>query len=164
MFDNISWQGYWATIAILTAGYYLAIYLLYYRNDFLVEWQKRSKFHSKSPLSYTSTEGARPPLNNLQQPSLFDDPEEFQRPENTTTEFAVYSCMDEINAYFEEAKRNKCAKEELLFALQNILSKYPAISTSEYKESLTNVVVNQCEYICSVHLSADDVLRVWVNR
>jgi hypothetical protein len=34
MINNISWQGYWMSIALLTGSYYLVILLLYYRNDF----------------------------------------------------------------------------------------------------------------------------------
>ena len=160
MFNNISWQGYGVTIALLTAGSYLRVYLLYLRKDFLIEWQKRSKFNSKGLFFSPSADGANSPADTLQQPSLFDNPEEFQRPENATIEGAVYACMDEINAYLEEAKRSKCVEEEMVFALRTILGKYPAVAASEYKESLTNVIVNQCEYLCSVHLSAEDLLRV----
>ncbi|WP_121356762.1 hypothetical protein [Flavisolibacter nicotianae] len=163
MFNNISWQGYWITIALLTAGYYLVIYLLYFRKDFSIEWRKDSKRNEESPFLSTSPDSAVSFSDAVQQSSLFDNFEEFQRPSADTIEHAVYTCMDEINAYLEEAKRSKCIKEEMLYALYSILKKFPAISTSEYKESVTNVIVNQCEYLCSVHLNADDVVRVWVG-
>lgn len=35
MFTHISWSSYFITIAILSAGYYLVIGYLYYRNDVL---------------------------------------------------------------------------------------------------------------------------------
>jgi hypothetical protein len=163
MLNNINWQGYWITIALLIAGYYLVIYMLYLRKDFSIEWRKGSKPNEESPFFSTSPNSAVSSSDAVHQPPLFDSFEEFQRPSANTIEHAVYTCMDEINAYLEEAKRSKCIKEEMLFALHSILKKFPAISTSDYKESVTNVIVNQCEYLCSVHLSADDVVRVWVG-
>lgn len=162
MFNNISWQGYWITIALLSAGYYLVIYLLYFRKNFKIEWSK----HSKSTVSSSSPaapDAATPQQERTVQPALFESADDFHYPKVETIEHTVYACMDEINAYMLEAKRSKCAKEELMYGLHGILRKYPTISASEYKESLTNVIVNQCEYLCSVHLSADDVVRVWLG-
>lgn len=166
MLNNISWEGYWITIALLSAGYYFVVYLLYFRKDFSIEWGKRSNEQAKSPFfSYSSGKsGVVDHKENLQQTSLFDNPvEEFQIPEADSLEHVVYSCMDEISAYLAEAKKSRCAKEEIIYAFQSILKKYPALSTSEYKESLTNVLVSQCEHDCSIRLSADDVVRVWVG-
>jgi hypothetical protein len=163
MFNNISWQGYWVTIALFTTGYYLLIYLLYFKKDFSIEWTKRSK-KRESPFSSVAADNAAPQPVNHEQPTLFHGSEEFQPPLKNSVESAVYACMDEINAYLEGLEGSKCVKEELLYGLHAILRKYPAIAGSEYKESVSNVVVNQCEYYCSVHLSADDVVRVWVER
>ena len=164
MFNNISWQGYWVSIALLTAGYYLVIYLLYFRRDFTIEWSKGVSPKEKGPFSSVFSDRMDTQHDTLNQPGLFDNPEEFQRPEKDSVESAVYSCIDEVKAYLEAAKKSKCIKEEILYALQAILRKYPSIASSEYKESLTNVLINQCEYLCSVHLSADDVAQVWVGR
>lgn len=164
MFNNISWQGYWITIALLTAGYYLVIYLLYFRKDFSIEWRKKTTSNEESPFSSFTADGAASQPVTPEQSTLFHGSEEFQPPTMGSIESSVYACMDEINAYLEGAKGSKCVKEELLYALNAILRKYPAIAGSEYKEAVTNVVVNQCEYHCSVHLSADDVVRVWVER
>lgn len=163
MFNNISWQGYWITIALLSAGYYLVVYLLYFRKDFSIEWSNTSKSNGKSSFPPTTADSAISRSDAVLQPSLFDNSEEFQRPESGTTEHAVYACMDEVNAYLEAAKRSKCVKKEMLYGLHSILKKYPSIAASEYKESVTNVIMNQCEFVCSVHLSADDVVRVWVG-
>jgi hypothetical protein len=164
MFNNISWQAYWVTIALLTAGYYLVVYLLYFRKDFSIEWGKSAKVRTLSPSLYSTSDRATLASEAVSQPTLFAGSEEFQCPQMDTIEHAVYACMDEINAYLTEAKQRKCIKEEMMYSLQSILQKYPAIAVSEYKESLTNVMVNQCEYQCSVHLSADDVVRVWLGR
>jgi hypothetical protein len=163
MFQEISWQSYWTVIAVLSGVYYFVIYLLYFRKDFAIKWSRNSKSNEESPFSSFTAGGAASQPVTPEQSTLFHGSEEFQSPAKDTIESAVYTCMDEINAYLGEAKRSKCVKEEMLYALNAILRKYPAIAGSEYKESVTNVVVNQCEYHCSVHLSADDVVKVWVG-
>jgi hypothetical protein len=163
MFNNISWQGYWITIALFTAGYYLIVYLLYFRKGFSIEWNRNAKSKEDSAFSAFTADSPVPQTAAVEQPSLFNTSEEFQRPAKDSIEGAVYACMDEVAAYLEEVKRSKCVKEEMLYALHGILRKYPAIAASQYKESVTNVLVSQCDFHCSVHLSADDVVRVWVG-
>jgi len=163
MFNNISWQSYWIAIALFSAGYYLVIYVLYFRHDFVIRRSKASTSAAESSFLSQTTTGQDSQSGAAQQSFLFNHPEDFQRPEMNTMEHTVYTCMDEINAFLEEARRGKCVKEDVIVDLHRILRKYPTISTSEYKESLTNVIVGQCEYRCSVHLSADDVVRVWLG-
>jgi hypothetical protein len=158
MFNNISWQGYWITLALISAGYYLAIYLLYYRNDFKIILPKsKPQDHSgNSSLSFPSME--KPTL----QPTLFEENEHVSHPADNE-DHLVSSLMDELTAYFKEAKKVKCIKEEAIYALQRILSKFPAVKNSIYKESLTNVIVTDAELHCSIHLSADDMVKVWLD-
>ncbi len=142
MINNISWQGYWITLALISAGYYLCIYLLYYRSDFKV-WIHRKPYNSQGIVSASAS--ITQPLREEGAEGLID------------------SCMDELNAFFEEAKRKKVMKEELIFSLQLLLKKYPSIKNSEYQESLSNLIAAQCEHICSVHLNADEVSHVWLG-
>lgn len=158
MLNNISWQGYWVTFAVLTTGYYLIIYLLFYRSDFKIVLPFREPV-KKSPSSSPAITSF---LQQQNQPSLFEeDGSEFTSPVNNSEEHLVYACMDELNAYFEEVKKTKCIKEEFIYALQRILSKYLSLRTSSYKESLTKVIVSEAEHQCSIHLSEDDVVKVW---
>ncbi|HWJ29135.1 MAG TPA: hypothetical protein VNS32_21515, partial [Flavisolibacter sp.] len=51
MLHTISWQGYWTTLALITVGYYLAIYLLYFRKDFgIISYRKLIKAEEDTPL------------------------------------------------------------------------------------------------------------------
>jgi hypothetical protein len=164
MLNNISWQSYWTTLALLLAGYYLIIYLLYYRSDFSVRFRRKTfGGHDFSSVPLFLRE--RQPSDKVQS-SLFDvdSSPEFQRPEVGTEEYVLYSCMDELTAFFEEAGRRKWVKEELMQVLQNILHKYRSLKASSYKESLSNVVVAQCEQNCSIHLNAEDLVRVWFGK
>ena len=139
---NISWQGYWIWLAVISTGYYLVIYLLYYRHD-LKAW-----IH---PRPYNS-DGIVPASESIIQPHVEKDAERL-----------IDSCMDELNAFFEESRRKKVMKEELIYSLQLLLKKYPSLKDSEYKESLTNLIATQCEDTCLVRLDADEVYHVWLG-
>jgi hypothetical protein len=142
MINNISWQGYWVTLALISAGYYLIIYLLYYRHDFKV-WFRQRPYNSDGIVS-ASESIIQPPVEKDAEP-LID------------------SCMDELNAFFEESRRKKVMKEELIYSLQLLLKKYPSLKDSEYKESLSNLIATQCEDTCLVRLNEDEVYHVWLG-
>ena len=139
---NISWQGYWIWLAVISAGYYLVIYLLYYRHD-LKAW-----IHPKP----NNSDGIVTASESIIQPPVEKDAERL-----------IDSCMDELNAFFEESRRKKVMKEELIYSLQLLLKKYPSLKDSEYKESLSNLIATQCEDICLVRLNADEVYHVWLG-
>ena len=142
MINNISWQGYWIWLAVISAGYYLIIYLLYYRHDF------KAWIH---PKPYNS-DGIASASESIIQPPLEKDAERL-----------IDSCMDELNAFFEESRRKKVMKEELIYSLQLLLKKYPSLKDSEYKESLSNLIATRCEDTCLVRLNADEVYHVWLG-
>ena len=142
MINNISWQSYWIWLAVISAGYYLIIYLLYYRHDF------KAWIH---PKPYNS-DGIASASESIIQPPVEKDAERL-----------IDSCMDELNAFFEESRRKKVMKEELIYSLQLLLKKYPSLKDSEYKESLTNLIATQCEDTCLVRLNADEVYHVWLG-
>lgn len=155
MFNSISWQGYWTILALITTGYYLAVYLLYFRKAFTFSFPGRRG--GKNPEQLSTRDSPRPT-------SLFDNEKaEFALPPTGSEEHQVYALMDELSAYFAEAKKSKVIKEEALFALQRMVSKYPSLRTSTYKESLTNVMVSEAALHCSLHLSADDISKVWLG-
>jgi len=157
MFNNISWQGYWISLVLISTGYYLIIYLLYYRSDFKIIIPRKLGSHSGN--TSTPFSSVEKPLG---QPSLFE--ENISVLHSTDAEDRqVSSLMDELTAYFEEAKKSKSVKEEIIYALQRILSKFSTVKSSVYKESLTNVIVSEAELHCSIHLSADDMVKVWLG-
>ena len=162
MFNTISWQAYWITLALTLAGYYAVVYLLYFRKDFKMLLPNHRG--EVNPMQIDRSGNISD--HSSAQTELFDrgSVDQFTRPEAGTEEYIVYSCMDEVNAFFEEAKRKGWDKEELLFALRSIFQKYPSLSTSVYKESINNVIRSESEHHCSVHLSAEDLVHVWVGR
>lgn len=165
MFNNISWQGYWLALALTVAFYYLAILLFYYKGKVL-QVLFQLKYGARSLATATGT----PPVqisgnapSGVQQPVPTEDLSDFENPAADSLEYMVYACMDELTAYFEEAKAVRCNKEDILHAIKRIADKYPAIGASEYKSSLSGIISTQCESICSIHLSEGDVHGVWLK-
>jgi|SRR5215469_18350977 len=135
MFNEISWQSYWTTLTITLFIYYIVVCLFYYSKD-LKQWlrQKSNEKMNWSP-----------------------------REVDEETEKILTDCMNEVSAFFELAKRNKCVKNDLIYALQNILKKYSVLDIPACKNLLNSAIATQCEHICSIRLSKDDVSRVWLD-
>jgi hypothetical protein len=149
MFSNVSWQEYWTSLVVITLVYYLVIYLVCFR--------KGSRLSSPKQVFN---------LDNLakeeNQSTLFEvENSGFKQTVKESEEHIIEACMDELNAFFENQKKRKAIKSDLMFGLYTILQKYPSVRKSGYKESLTNVIANQCENICSIHLSAEELKGVW---
>lgn len=166
MFNNISWQSYWLALAITVASYYLVVLLFLYKG---VALRAAILQHRKYYSSPDYTPGTPPVKSTGQETSVIhslssgEDFSDFENPATDSLEYTIYACMDELTAYFEEAKAVKCNKEDVLHALKRILDKYPAIDSSEYKASVAGIISAQCESICSIHLSEGDVHGVWLK-
>jgi hypothetical protein len=160
MFNTITWQGYWTTLALLSAGYYLFIYLLYYRKDFKISFPKQKVAIKPSSVPAASASFV------TEQNELSLDTDEANAVETyaDSDERMVYACMDELSAYFESSKGTKVVKEEFVFAVQKILSKYPSLKSSEFKEAVSNLIVSEASHNCSIHLEEEDLFHVWLER
>jgi len=147
MFNNVSWQGYWTVLALIAAGYYLVIYLLYFRNDFKVSaWKRSAGMASPTELLFhQSDEGLYPA----------SEAENIDR--------LAESCMDEINAYFDQSKQTKCVKQELIYALQQLLRKYASLKDSDYRSIVSSVIATHASHYCGIHLGEEEVDHVWLG-
>ncbi|HWI93865.1 MAG TPA: hypothetical protein VNT20_21445 [Flavisolibacter sp.] len=149
MFSNISWQEYWTLLVAITLVYYIVVYLVYFRNG--------SSLSSPKQVFNLDTSA-----NGDNQPTLFEvDNPGIKQTMKESEEYIIEACIDELNAFFENGKKTKAIKHELMFGLFTILQKYPSLRSSDYKESLTNLIATQCENICSIHLSAEELKGVW---
>ncbi len=73
----------------------------------------------------------------------------------------VYRLSSEINQSMQQAAARKLPREDLLAELRSRLLPYPFLKTSPYRFALDNLLTTGCERICSVHLTAEDLDRVW---
>lgn len=142
MLNNISWQNYWIFIGVTTFAYYLVVWLTFLRKSVSL----RTIF---GRWYFTNSQDRQ----SLPHPNMISNTE--------YEESIVHACMDELNAFFDNQKKSKSVKTELMYSLYSILQKYPSLKNSDYKESLTNVIAVQCENICSTHLSAEEMKGVW---
>lgn len=149
MFSNISWQEYWTSLVVMTLVYYFVIYLVYFRKGLSLSSPKQV-FNLD-----TSEKGdSQATLFEVDKPGIKQTVKERE-------EHIIEACMDELNAFFDNQKKTEAVKSELMFGLYTVLQKYPSLRNSDYKEPLTNLIATQCENICSIHLSAEELKGVW---
>jgi hypothetical protein len=154
MLHSISWQSYWTCMVVLALLYYVLVYWLYFRNSTApLHRMMRASTAQASPLHSTGTSNR----------AARDDNDSFSVPDEATEERAVYNCMDELNAFFAQAKKARWANAELVFALTKILKNYSFLTKSPYQASLTSVIRREAEHHCSVHLSDDEVAELWAT-
>jgi hypothetical protein len=157
MLNHISWQAYWTCIAILVSLYYFFVIVKYWYQD-MVKLVNRGFVFGRA----TPGNAVRPQISKDDSDTApWEIEQDFQRPPESTLEHEVYVCMDEVNALLQEMKKQKCVKEELLFKLFEILRKYPLLRQSEFKESMSNVIMAECYSVCSVQVSPEEVGRLW---
>jgi hypothetical protein len=149
MFNNISWQSYWTSIALMATIYYLVVFFIYFKADFIASFSLKGW-----PISSRETKGFTSPV---------ESDGSFLEEKDRTEEFLVYACIDEIKALYEQLKSSKGVKQEIVYALQQVLNKYPTLKNSPYKRSINHVIVSQSEHICSIRLSSEDVDHVWIG-
>lgn len=136
MFENISWKFYWILVTVLNTGYYLVVYLIYFRKVFM------SQFGIKNfsvETSASATEGHN----------------SFEVESNGKTnnkEYPAQSIVDEINIFFEAKKESKVVKNDLLYGSYGIIKKYSLLNDSLYSDMLSQIIVTHGESIWSVHL------------
>lgn len=144
MFTQFTWSDFFLTLLVIVLFYYAIILYFFYRKDILVRFTKPR---------YAATPFAFQALEKETQDLAIDESDEY----------LLQTCADEITAYLQEAKRKKCLKTELLFALNRIVQKYAPQLDEDLKTTITNMLKAQCEDICAIHLNGDDLKAVWVK-
>lgn len=154
MLKEISWSSYWIFIAYCLIAYYCIVLAMYDLKAKLAKVSASKTIWSKQAFEQEL-------VQDVPAPKQDDTSSDFLCPTPDSAEFPVYACVDEVNAYLEEARKRKGDKDELISALRQIISKYPSIKGSEYQTSLSSVIVTQCAHLCFIHLTEADMSRVW---
>jgi len=151
MINTISWQAYWQVIVVALVIYYVVVVFRFFvRNSILSSGSATAI--TGSPIS--TSDGL------LRDSGVHS---EFHQPEMGSEEQLVYSCIDELNAFLQQSKRTKCDKPSFLFSIKRILTKYPSLKTSQYKEAVSSVLASEAEHLCSIHIDREDVDSVWLG-
>ena len=147
MLKDISWTDYWVFILIILAAYYITIGCLYYlteikqmlsgKSNLLLQPHSLKKvFVSKVSIVNTESEDDLHPL--------------------------VKECMDRIRNLLKEAAENTLVKEEIIYSLQQLTSKYSVIKNSPFKSFITDYILIECDNYCSIHLDDEEVREIWL--
>lgn len=142
MLNTVSWGNYWLFVVTSTSIYYLVVYFLYFKGDLL----KRGIFSSAMK--------EKTDLPSFHQPMSAS---------STNDEIVVDACINELNAFFENQKKSKAVKHELMHGLYSILQKYPSLRHSDLRDPVSSIIRTQSETICSIHLSAEELKGVWLG-
>jgi hypothetical protein len=157
MIQNMSWHGYWTFMSLILFGYYLIVFLLYFRKAFASDRGYNNKF------SHDSINRSVPLFDrDHHAKSVVAEAETQLTPGATAEETIVETCMDELTAFFEQCKSSRVVAGELVFGLRRIVQKFPSLKDSEYKQPLERLIISQAQHICSVQLSEAEVESVWM--
>jgi len=154
MFNNISWSEYLSFISVSALIWYSFVLYNYFRHDLFQLHQGKGSNKLKS-LQLTAE------LPQHYQHNVLQVNSENYKPTATDISQIVQSFTGEVQAYLEEAAQNEDARENLLKCLTIIVSKYPSLVDSEFKNSLTQFIINQTEANCAMVLSEDDLRQIW---
>jgi|GEM_PF-1480257 len=159
MINNISWQGYWITIALLTGTYYLGIFLLYYRNDL------KNLFSIRQVKRVSSAAAIETNEKGLHKPPIFSEEFSPGNVEGDRQEVIpiVQSLKDEVEAFFDDERQKEISKKDLLVSLRRMCNKYPTVLKSSYQHSVNQFIIFLAEQNCSIHLSAEEISDVWLR-
>ncbi len=72
--------------------------------------------------------------------------------------------MDEIRALIQQGGYSRSPKEEIIFALNKLLSSERFQIMYQSRNLVTGIIADECKNNCSIHLSEEDVKRLWVSR
>lgn len=163
MINNISWASYWSIVFILVSVYYVIVLSVYFKSEIKGLFSKGFSLQKVYSVQGNKT------LNDIkseQQSGLFfEQGTSLAKTNEGATDAQIFSivqaAMDELQAYLQEVMHSRVLKKEMVFALQQILHKYPALNGSVYQESLNHFIATECENKCSIHLGAEEICQLW---
>lgn len=186
MLQSFSWSNYFTLILGLTIIYYSIVLLLYYRKE--VKYYSRSGLkdffsgrRSSQPVNKDASNLKESEIVSGQRPaSEYAVPEQEGNLENglwiSKLEFKknnlaesddarlfslVHDLMDEISQELKTASHNRYVKEELIMALQSIVSQYPMLKDSAFGRHINDFIAVESSKTCSVFLEGDELDRLW---
>ena len=149
MFSNISWKDYSIFLLVVLFIYYSVVFIVLYNNAF-------AQFLKVKFLNKTFNSGGE---NNL----LRDSIDELYNGNNDPAINPPMSLKNEIKSRLEKAKIKETIREEILMSLQLILQNYDFLKVSQSKQDINNYIKEECENICSIHFSEEEINQMWTR-
>jgi hypothetical protein len=129
MLQGISWSTYLESAAVLTAIYYTAVAIVFYRNEIKPLLQLQAKTVTNADTGSS------------------DDTAAFENLE---------SLVHEIDSILEQAG-NQATKNQLLPQLKAKLANYGGLRQPAYRAAVFNHIIKQAEEISGVRISAEEL-------
>lgn len=135
MLHQISWSSYFEFVAILLAIYYAVFFFVFYRK----------KMSDRLALKFQAISSS-------------------EKEKRTEESEPIEYLMDEMNAFIHQAGYNRSPKEEILFGLQKLVTseRFESIDKSLWKDRIDDLIINECQSNCSIHLSEEDLRVLWL--
>jgi hypothetical protein len=151
MLNNISWASYIIALSIFLCIYYGFVLIMYYRHDLKQCVQKIKNWrYVFLPV------GVKSPSQRVFENDRSDGSE---MPEQRS----IPELLLELQSIISNGASRKFPKEELLLALRLHLKRQAVFADNSDKETINNFIKAQCEYYCSIHLSGEEELMLWVD-
>jgi hypothetical protein len=153
MFSSISWSQYITAIITLLILYYFFVGFKYFRWEILSLIGIRKVEDDKIAI---------PVLNNINQSHKTENHEDYLPKPNLEIDISplVQSFTDEVQAYIQGAKPN-VQQPELLYSLQFIAAKYPALKDADCKDELLQMIFNEINSKISDLIELSDLKLLW---
>jgi hypothetical protein len=153
MFNSISWSQYITAIITLLILYYCFVGFKYFR------WEILSLIGIRKVEDNTI---AIPAFSNINQSPKTENPEDYLPKSNLEIDISplVQSFTDEAQAFINGANNN-IPKPEILYSLQLIAAKYPALKDADCKDELLQLIFNK---VCNKHydlIELTDLKILW---
>jgi hypothetical protein len=150
MLSSISWSQYITFLSLALIGYYLYISYKYFR------WEILGLIGIKRIVE----KEMQIPVAEVKKQFTSSNHNDYLPKDNTDSIFQSFA--DEVKAYLYQAN-SSAPKEEILFALQQIISKYPAIKTIEDRAAINEFILGETEKHYQDFLNDDDLVKIWFS-
>jgi hypothetical protein len=154
MLHNISWGSYWYALTISLLLYYAFILRRYFRQDVF-------QYLAHKKLLLFPTHGAAD--SNKQQPvnlnvQLSEDSAPAKTPQKWDNYQAAFEdLLDELDAYFEQAKERNIERAELLSSYAQIIRKYPSFHNAPTGDFICCAIVHKSKVMLGIELSMEEI-------
>lgn len=163
MLERVSWSTYWTVIVIVALVYYAFLFILFYKNRLLF----RKKVKDTNSIDF------RGPAET-HQPNLFgfegvanerseDRPDQQFAADSNILMPLVHDLIQELKEFIVGIAERSYIKEEVIMGIQVIIRNYKKLEASPYQKSINDFIKSECEDHCSIHLSEEDIRRIWIG-
>jgi hypothetical protein len=153
MLSTISWSQYITIVSFSLLIYYCFVGFKYYRSEILGLIGIRKVENEKILI---------PADGGIQHFTPMENPEDYLPKTIVETDISpvVQAFADEVQAFINSAQQNM-PKPELLFSLQLVVSKYPALKNTDCRDEISKIAFTQINEKFPGLVKEAELLSIW---